>query len=320
MQSLFKGQAKDIEDSCELLKKEAPNLVNKIVSYREEIGKYLTRPARLKEIIEKRKEDLDVEKNSNEKESSSIELIELYLKNNQEILEALKQLELKKEGLLIDEKTTNDYREELESREKIKFAVIEDDLLKVFKLETFDEKEIKKLLERAELEYCLAERCIKYPVIKTKDNIKHFSQNLLSPLIDRLMENIVNNVPKSDKSSWLQPIRAIQTGLGYIKTGLAVANGDKSTEGKALSVAHDTHKEVETFLQHFYSSYKGVGAFLDNLFSDEGETFKDDVWPKVEEHLHGMWDRFFKDIEFKIGNKLDEVNVTQQRQETVITA
>jgi hypothetical protein len=177
------------------------------------------------------------------------------------------------------------------------------------------------LLEEAELEYYLAEKCIKGPVIKTKDNIKHFSQNLLSPLIDRLVKNIINNVPKSDKSSWLQPVKAVQTGLGYIKTGLAVAiYGDKSTEGKALSVAHDTHKEVETFLQCFQSNYEGVGAFLGNLFSDDRETFKNGVWPKVEEYLHRMGSRFFKDIEFKIGNKLDEVNVTQQRQETVIAA
>ncbi|WP_341823609.1 hypothetical protein [Wolbachia endosymbiont (group A) of Agelastica alni] len=326
IQELFEKQGesiKNVEDNKDMLfnGEDEKRLVNKIVSYRKEIGEYFTQPTRLKEIIGKQNEDLDVEKNSKEEKSSSMELIELCLRNNQEILEALEQLELKKEGLLINEETKNNYREELESREKIKFAIIEDDLLKEFERETFNEEAVKKLLEEAELEYCLAERCIKYLVIKTKDNIKHFSQNLLSPLIDRLVKNIINNVPKSDKSSWLQPIRAIQTGLGYIKTGLAVAiYGDKSTEGKALSVAHDTHKEVETFLQCFQSNYEGVGAFLGNLFSDDGETFKNDIWPKVEEHLRGMWDRFFKDIEFNIGNRLDEVRVTQQRQETVITA
>ncbi|WP_341818353.1 hypothetical protein [Wolbachia endosymbiont (group B) of Ennomos erosarius] len=322
IQGLFKEQEKsikNIEDNAGIFNEEdEKRLVNKIVSYRKKIGKYLTQPARLKEIIEKQNKDLDVEKNSNEKESSSIELIELCLKNNQEILEAL---ELKKEGLLINEKATNDYREELESREKIKFAIIEDELLGVLKQETFNEKEIKKLFEKAELEYCLAERCIKYPVIKTKDNIKHFSQNLLSPLIDRLVENIVNNVPKSDKSSWLQPIKAVQTGWGYIKTGLDVAiYGDESTEGKALNVAHNSHKEVETFLQHFESNYEKAGAFLGDLFSDEGETFKNDVWPKIEEHLHGMWDRFFKDVEFKVGSRLDEVSLAQPKQETTIAA
>ncbi|WP_265024888.1 hypothetical protein [Wolbachia endosymbiont (group B) of Protocalliphora azurea] len=326
IQELFEKQGesiKNVEDNKDRLfnGEDEKRLVNKIVSYRKEIGEYFTQPTRLKEIIGKQNEDLDVEKNSKEEKSSSMELIELCLRNNQEILKTLEQLKLEEKGLLINEKTINDYREELESREKIKFAIIEDDLLKAFEHETFNEEAIKKLLERAELEYYLAEKCIKSPVIKTKDNIKHFCQDLLSPLINRLVENIVNNVPKSDKSSWLQPIKAIRTGLGYIQTGLAVAmRGDKSTEGKALSVAHDTHKEVETFLQHFQSSYEEVGVFFGNLFSDDGTTFKNDVWPKVEEHLHGMWDRFFKDIEFKIGNKLDEVNVTQQNQETAITA
>ncbi|WP_265034366.1 MULTISPECIES: hypothetical protein [unclassified Wolbachia] len=318
IQGLFKEQEKsikNIEDNTGIFNEEdEKRLVNKIVSYRKKIGECLTQPAKLKEIIEKQNKNLDVKKNSKEKESSSMELIELCLKNNQEILEALEQLELKKERLLINEKATNDYREELESREKIKFAIIEDKLLEVLKQETFNEKEIKKLFEKAELEYCLAERCIKYPVIKTKDNIKHFSQNLLSPLIDRLVENIINNVPKNDKSSLLQPVKSFWTCWGYIKTGLVVAiHGDESTEGKALDVAHTSYKEGETFLQHFESSYEKAGAFLGDLFSDEGETFKNDVWPKIEEHLHGMWDRFFKDVEFTlVKSRLDEVSLAQQ--------
>jgi len=326
-QDLFKSQAKGIENSCKLLEREAPDLVEKINSHRVRIEKYLKRPEQpmlLRKIIEGSKDlnkYLEDERKIKGEKHPSTKLIEQHLKNNQEILKALKQLELEEKGLLINEKTKNDYREELESREKIKFAIIEDDLLKAFEHEILDEEAIKKLLERAELEYYLAEKCIKIPVTKTKDNIKHFCQDLLSPLINRLVENIVNNVPKSDKSSWLQPMKAVKTSLGYIKTGLAVAmHGDKSAEGKALSVAHDTHKEVETFLQHFQSSYEEIGVFLGNLFSDDGTTFKNDVWPKVEEHLHGMLDRFFKDIEFKIGNKLDEVNVTQQNQGTVITA
>ncbi|WP_353281357.1 hypothetical protein [Wolbachia endosymbiont (group B) of Horisme vitalbata] len=326
-QDLFKSQAKGIENSCKLLEEKEPDLVQRINVHRVKIAECLDQPISLREVIEviEESEDLnkyleDERKRKGEKHPNT-KLIQKHLENNKEILKALEQLKLEKEGLLINEKTKNNYREELESREKIKFAIIEDDLLEAFEHEIFDEEAIKKLLERAELEYYLAEKCIKSPVIKTKDNIKHFCQDLLSPLINRLVENIVNNVPKSDKSSWLQPIKAIRTGLGYIQTGLAVAmRGDKSTEGKALSVAHDTHKEVETFLQHFQSSYEEVGVFLGNLFSDDGTTFKNDVWPKVEEHLHGMWDRFFKDIEFKIGNKLDEVNVTQQNQETAITA
>ncbi|WP_214303229.1 hypothetical protein [Wolbachia endosymbiont of Erebia cassioides] len=327
MLNLFRGQAKGIENSCKLLERKAPDLVEKINSHRVRIEKYLKRPEKpmlLRKIIEGSKDLNKYLKDEQERRGEkhpNTKLVQKHLENNKEILKTLEQLKLEEKGLLINEKTINDYREELESREKIKFAIIEDDLLKAFEHETFNEEAIKKLLERAELEYYLAEKCIKSPVIKTKDNIKHFCQDLLSPLINRLVENIVNNVPKSDKSSWLQPIKAIRTGLGYIQTGLAVAmRGDKSTEGKALSVAHDTHKEVETFLQHFQSSYEEVGVFLGNLFSDDGTTFKNDVWPKVEEHLHGMWDRFFKDIEFKIGNKLDEVNVTQQNQETAITA
>ncbi len=213
---------------------------------------------------------------------------------------------------MINEETKNNYREELKSREKIKFAIIEDKLLERLKEETFNEAEIKKLLEEAELEYCLAEKCIKYPVIKTKDNIKHFCQDLLSPLINRLVENIINNVPKSDISVWRQPMKAIQTGWGYLKTGLVVAmQGDKSTEGKALNVAHDTYKEIETFLQYFESGYEEAGSLIGDVFSDNGETFKDVVWPEIKNHLFGMRDRFFKDIECKIESKLDKVRLAQ---------
>ncbi|MGX9891786.1 hypothetical protein [Wolbachia endosymbiont of Protocalliphora sialia] len=323
MLNLFRGQAKSMKGLCDLLKEDELELIESINTHRTEIAKCLEQRISLKEEIEENEnlnKDLEGERKEKE-EHPNTKLIEKHFKNNQEILKVLKQLELEKEGLLINKKTKNDYREELESREKIKFAIIEDDLLKALEHETFDEEAIKKLLEKTELEYYLAEKCIKTPIIKIKNSIKHFCQDLLSPLINRLVENIVNNVPKSDKSSWLQPMKAVKTGLGYIKTGFAVAmHGDKSAEGKALSVAYDTHKEVETFLQHFQSSYEGVGGFLGNLFSDDGTTFKNDVWPKGEEHLHGMWDRFFKDIEFKIGNKLDKVNVTQQNQETAITA
>ncbi|WP_425386211.1 hypothetical protein [Wolbachia endosymbiont (group A) of Barypeithes pellucidus] len=318
IQGLFEKQEKgikNIEDNTGIFilfnKEDEKRLIKMIISDRKEIGKYLTQPARLKEIIEKQNKDLDVEKNSNEKESSSIELIELCLKNNQEILEALEQLESEKKGFLINEETKNDYKEELTSRERIKFAIIEDDLLKVFKLETFDREAIKKLLEKAELEYCLAEKCIKGPVIKTKDNIKHFSQNLLSPLINRLVNLVISNVPKDNQNIAQKAWNSLQVGLGYIRLGLSatVINKNGNVEGKALSVAHDTHKEIETFLEHFESSYEKAGAFLGDLFSDDGETFKDDVWPKIEKHLHGMWNRFFKDVEFKIGSRLDEVSL-----------
>ncbi|TNK93702.1 hypothetical protein OUY_04980 [Wolbachia endosymbiont of Leptopilina clavipes] len=323
-QDLFKSQAKGIENSCKLLEEKEPDLVQRINVHRVKIAECLDQPISLREVIEE-SEDLnkyleDERKRKGEKHPST-KLIEKHLQNNQEILKALKQLELEKEGLLINKKTKNDYREELESREKIKFAIIEDDLLKAFKHKTFDEEEIKKLLEEAELEYYLAEKCIKTPIIKIKNNIKHFCQDLLSPLVDRLANLIINNVPKDNESGLWRIWNSLKVGFNYNVIGWsATVNKDNSTEGKALSVAHDTHKEVETFLQHFQSSYEEVGVFLGNLFSDDGATFKNDVWPKVEEHLHGMWDRFFKDIEFKIGNKLDEVNVTQQNQETAITA
>ncbi|WP_281508851.1 hypothetical protein [Wolbachia endosymbiont (group B) of Pandemis cinnamomeana] len=323
-QDLFKSQAKGIENSCKLLEEKEPDLVQRINVHRVKIAECLDQPISLREVIEE-SEDLNKyledEQNRRGEKHPNTKLVQKHLENNKEILKTLEQLKLEEKGLLINEKTINDYREELESREKIKFAIIEDDLLKAFEHGTFNEKAVKKVLEEAELEYFLAEKCMKGPVVEIKNNIKHFCQDLLSPLINKLVENIVNNVPKSDKGSLLQPIKVARTCLGYIQTGLAVAiYGDKSAEGKALSVAHDTHKEVETFLQHFQSSYEEVGVFLGNLFSDDGETFKNDVWPKVEEHLHGMWDRFFKDIEFKIGNKLDEINVTHQNQETAITA
>ncbi|WP_425384260.1 hypothetical protein [Wolbachia endosymbiont (group B) of Eupithecia inturbata] len=326
-QDLFKSQAKGIENSCKLLEEKEPDLVQRINVHRVKIAECLDQPISLREVIEviEESEDLnkyleDERKRKGEKHPNA-KLIQKHLENNKEILKALEQLKLEKEGLLINEKTKNNYREELESREKIKFAIIEDDLLEAFEHEIFDEEAIKKLLEKAELGYYLAEKCIKSPVIKMKDNIKHFCQDLLSPLVDRLANLIINNVPKDNESGVWRIWNSLKVGFNYNVIGWsATVNKDNSTEGKALSVAHDTNKEVETFLQHFQSSYEEIGVFLGNLFSDDGTTFKNDVWPKVEEHLHGMWDRFFKDIEFKIGNKLDEVNVTQQNQETAITA
>ncbi|WP_265030916.1 hypothetical protein [Wolbachia endosymbiont (group B) of Athalia cordata] len=324
MQNLFKGQAKGIENSCKLLEREATDLVEKINSHRVRIAECLDQPISLREVIEESKDlnkYLKYEQERRGEKHPNTKLVQKHLENNKEILKTLEQLKLEEKGLLINEKTINDYREELESREKIKFAIIEDDLLKAFEHGTFNEKAVKKVLEEAELEYYLAEKCIKTPIIKIKNNIKHFCQDLLSPLVDRLANLIINNVPKDNESGLWRIWNSLKVGFNYNVIGWsATVNKDNSTEGKALSVAHDTHKEVETFLQCLKSSYEEFGALLGNLFSDDGTTFKNDVWPKVEEHLHGMWDRFFKDIEFKIGNKLDEVNVTQQNQETAITA
>ncbi|QKX01421.1 hypothetical protein GOY13_00295 [Wolbachia endosymbiont of Cruorifilaria tuberocauda] len=338
-QSLFQEQGKsirDIEDNTGVFmlfdRKVEEQLVNRIVSYREEIGKYLMQPVELKEIVRKQNRVLsnENEESSKEDESLSVELIELCLKNNQEILETLERLELEKERFLINEKTENNYKEELASREKIRFAVIEDDLLMICKQKTFNEEEVKKLLERAELECCLAEKCIKYPVIKTKDNIKHFCQALLSPLIGILMENIINNVPKNiskdnennllDQSwGWIyrRVIKPAQIALNYNKLGLLAIGDKNSIEGKALDSAHDIYKQVETLLQYFELSYEEVGALVGNVFSDGGETFKKDIWPQVKEHLCGMWNRFFKDIEFTLvsGSK----NICQEPEKAVKT-
>ncbi|MDR2978570.1 MAG: hypothetical protein LBU56_04165 [Rickettsiales bacterium] len=356
-QSLFQEQGKsikDIEDNTGIFMlfngEDEKRLVNKIVSYWEEIRKYLTQPARVKEIIEKQNKDFDVEKNSEEKESPGMKLIELCLKNNQGILKALEDLESEKEELLINEKTENYYREELTSRERIKFAIIEDKLLEIIKASSEDEllkimeeafnkselleiKEtskdkpleiirqvaIKRLLEKAELEYCLAEKCIKYPVIKTKDNIKHFCQALLSPLIGNLVEKIINNVPKDNKSSAWNLTNLYKRAcivINYNIVGLSATN-DSSTEGKALDVAHNTYKEVKTLLQYFESSYKEVGGLIVDVFSDDGETFKRDIWPQIKDHLLRMWDRFLKDIEFTLINK--DKSICQEIKWTVST-
>ncbi|WP_457923714.1 hypothetical protein [Wolbachia endosymbiont of Muscidifurax uniraptor] len=319
-QNVLKGQAKGIEDSCKLLEEKEPDLVQRINAHRAEIAECLEQPTSLRKVIEENEDlnkYLEGERNRKGEQHPSTKLIEKHLKNNQEILKALKQLELEEKGLLINEETKNDYIEELESREKIKFAIIEDDLLKEFERETFNEEAVKKLLEEAELEYYLAEKCIKSPVIKTKNNIKHFYQGLLSPLIDNLTKDIINNIP-GDSEGCIQKVKNwSKVMFGAIKIGASNVYKE-TTERKALNVAHNTCKEGETFLQCFQSNYEGIGAFLGDLFSDGGVTFKNDVWPKIEEHLHGMWDRFFKDIELNIGNKLDEVSVTQQRQETMI--
>lgn len=366
IQSLFKGQAKGIEHSCKLLEKDAPDLVTKINLHRKEIEEYLKSPEQstsLKAII-KENEDLNKyledERNSKGKEHPNTELIEQHLKNNQQILEALEDLESEKEGLLINEETKNDYREELTSREKIKFAIIEDKLLEIIKSSSEDEllkimeeafykgelleiKEtskdkpleiirqvaIKKLLEKAELEYCLAEKCIKYPVIKTKDDIKHFCQALLSPLIDNLVEKIINNVPKNiskdTESNWTgwdwihrKVIKPVQITWNYNMLGLSAIGGKNSIEGKALDVAHDTYKEVETLLKYFESSYEEVGGLIGNVFSDDGETFKKDIWPQIKGHLLGIWDRFSKDVEFTLISKDESKNVSKELDEVSI--
>ncbi|QOD38816.1 hypothetical protein [Candidatus Wolbachia massiliensis] len=322
IQELFEKQGKsvkNIEDNTGIFNEEdEKRLVNKIVSYRKKIRECSTQHTRLKEIIEEQNKDLDVEKDSKEKESASMKLIELCLKNNREILEALEQLESDKKESLINEEAKNDYKEKLTSREKIKFAIIEDDLLGVFRQETFDEEAIKKLLEKAELEYCLAEKCIKGPVIKTKDNIKHFCQDLLSPLVNSLIDLIINNVSKDDDGLLTKAKKSLSVVLGWLQLGAApfvssvpgVRRIYDQNLDEALKTGRNTHRQIETFLQYFESSYEEVGGLVGDVFSDDGETFKNKIWPEITNHFCGMWSRFFKDIEFKVGNKLDEVTAT----------
>ncbi|KAG8171878.1 hypothetical protein JTE90_027900 [Oedothorax gibbosus] len=318
VQRLLKEQKEGVLGLCGTLKRyDESDLAKIIEAFRVQDEGHLEKSI-LEQTLKDQNERLQAKQR--EKGHPITKSIEVLLERNEAILETLEQLELKKEGLLINGETKNNYREELMSREKIKFAIIEDKLLNAFNDKPFNGEKIRELLEKAELEYCLAEKCIKGPVIKTKDNIKHFCQDLLSPLIDNLVKKIINYVPKDNgNNAWslANLCKRACIVINYNRVGWS-SIGDSSTEGKVLKVAHDTHKEVETFLQHFESSYEEVGAFLGDLFSDDGETFKDDVWPKIEEHLHGVWDRFFKDIEFKVGSRLDEVS-TQQQQETVIT-
>ncbi|OWZ25706.1 hypothetical protein [Wolbachia endosymbiont of Wuchereria bancrofti] len=314
VQRLLQEQKRGVLDLCRILKEYEPDLAEMIEASRKQEQENLE----IEQTLKGQNECLKTKLNGREKGHPCTKSIKVFLERNERILKALEQLELCKEWLLINEKTKNDYKEELTSREKIKFAIIEDELLDVFKRnEAFDGEAIKKLLEKAELEYYLAEKCIKYPVIKTKDNVKHFCQVLLSPLIGNLAGNIINNVPKDNKSGLSRFWGSCKVGLGYIKMGWSATKKNESTEGRALDMAHDTYKEVETLLKYFELSYEEMGALVGDVFSDDGETFKKDIWPKIKDHLCGMWDRFFKDIEFTLISK--DKNICQETERAVST-
>ncbi|MGL9689199.1 MAG: hypothetical protein ACR5K6_05745 [Wolbachia sp.] len=158
-------------------------------------------------------------------------------------------------------------------------------------------------------------------MIETKNNIKHFCQALLSPLIGNLVEKIINHIPKDNKSSaWnlTNLYKRTCIAVNYNTLGLSAIGGENSTEGKALKVAHNTYEEVKEFLQYFESSYEEVGGLIGNVFSDDGETFKKDIWPKIKDHLCEMWDRFFKDIEFTLISKDESKNVSKELDEVSI--
>ncbi|MGL9702522.1 coiled-coil domain-containing protein [Wolbachia endosymbiont of Cimex lectularius] len=351
VQGLLQEQKEGVLYSCKVLKRYESDLAETVETFRKQDLRYLEEST-FEQTLKDQNERLKAKLNDRQKGHPSIESIRELLKNNQQILETLEQLELKKEGLLINEKTEYDYKEELTSREKIKFAIIEDKLLEIIKssskdkllkiiekafykselleiketskdkpLEIIRQVAIKRLLEKAELEYCLAEKCIKYPVIETKNNIKHFCQALLSPLIGNLVEKIINHIPKDNKSSaWnlTNLYKRACIAVNYNTLGLSAIGGENSTEGKALKVAHDTYEEVKEFLQYFESSYEEVGGLIGNVFSDDGETFKKDIWPKIKDHLCEMWDRFFKDIEFTLISKDESKNVSKELDEVSI--
>ncbi|MGL9732906.1 MAG: hypothetical protein ACR5KW_02680 [Wolbachia sp.] len=356
VQVLLQEQKEGVLYSCKVLKRYESDLAEIIEIFRKQDLRYL-KESTLKQILKDQNECLKAKLNDRQKWHLSIESIRELLKNNQQIIETLEQLELKKEGFLINEKTEYDYKEELTSREKIKFAIIEDKLLEIIKssnkeellniiekafykdelleiketskdkpLEIIRHVAIKRLLKKAELEYCLAEKCIKYPMIETKNNIKHFCQALLSLLISNLVEKIINHIPKNNKSSAWSLINLYKRAciaVNYNTLGLSAIGVKNSTERKALKVTHDTYEEVKEFLQSFESSYEEVGGLIGNVFSDDGETFKKDIWPKIKDHLCEMWDRFFKDIEFtlisndeskNISKELDEISIMQPQQ------
>ncbi len=351
VQGLLQEQKEGVLYSCKVLKRYESDLAETVETFRKQDLRYLEEST-FEQTLKDQNERLKAKLNDRQKGHPSIESIRELLKNNQQILETLEQLELKKEGLLINEKTEYDYKEELTSREKIKFAIIEDKLLEIIKssskdkllkiiekafykselleiketskdkpLEIIRQVAIKRLLEKAELEYCLAEKCIKYPVIETKNNIKHFCQALLSPLIGNLVEKIINHIPKDNKSSaWnlTNLYKRACIAVNYNTLGLSAIGGENSTEGKALKVAHDTYEEVKEFLQYFESSYEEGGGLIGNVFSDDGETFKKDIWPKIKDHLCEMWDRFFKDIEFTLISKDESKNVSKELDEVSI--
>ncbi|WP_339047740.1 hypothetical protein [Candidatus Mesenet endosymbiont of Phosphuga atrata] len=229
------------------------------------------------------------------------QMIETHLKNSEKFLELLKQLKLEQEELTINKETENAYKARLFSNEKIKFSIIEDKLIELLKKENFDKikTEIKTLLEAVELEYCLADECIKNPTVAIKDNVKHFCQSLLSPLIGELTINFINNL-QNDKDDGLGNciMKSCRIVTNLVQLG-AGANKYKNTNN-AVDLANKTIKEVDKIVQYFETTYEEMGGLIGNTFSDEGETFRDVVWPRIKDNLYEIWNRFLQDIEIKV--------------------
>ncbi|WP_339045440.1 hypothetical protein [Candidatus Mesenet endosymbiont of Agriotes lineatus] len=225
------------------------------------------------------------------------QMIEMHLKNSEKFLELLKQLKLEQEELTINEETENAYKARLFSNEKIKFSIIEDKLIELLKGGNFNE--IKILLETVELEYCLADRCTKNPTVAIKDNVKQFCQDLLSSLINELITNFINNLQKDKDDGWINfGKKKLNVAKNWIQLGVG-ANKYKNTNN-AVNLANETIGEVDEIVQYFETNYEEIGKLIGNTFSDEGETFKNVVWPRIKDNLYGVWNRFLQDIEIKI--------------------
>ncbi|GHM58191.1 MAG: hypothetical protein sL5_03120 [Candidatus Mesenet longicola] len=229
------------------------------------------------------------------------QIIEIHLKNSEKFLQLLKQLKLEQEELTINEETENAYKARLLSNEKIKFSIIENRLIELLKKENFDEikTEIKTLLEVVELEYCLADKCIKNPTVMIKDNIKHFCQGLLSPLIDELTTNFINNLQKDKDDGWINyGKKRLNAAKNWIQLG--VGNNKYKNTNNTLDLANKTIEEVDEITQFFETTYEEMGGLIGNTFSDEGETFRNIVWPRIKDNLYEIWGRFLQDIEIEI--------------------
>lgn len=227
------------------------------------------------------------------------QMIGIHLRNSEKFLELLKQLKLEQEALTINEETENAYKARLFSNEKIKFSIIEDKLIELLKKKEGDFNEIKTLLKDAELEYYLADRCVKNPTIVIKDNIKYFCQDLLSPLIDELTTNFINNLQK-DKDDG--SISFIKKKLNAAKNWVLLGTNIDSYKNinNSTNLANKTIEEIEEIVQFFETTYEEMGELIGNTFSDEGETFRNTVWPRIKDNLYEIWNRFLQDIEIKI--------------------
>lgn len=246
------------------------------------------------------------------------QIIEIHLKNSEKFLQLLKQLKLEQEELTINEETENAYKARLFSNEKIKFLIIENKLIELLKKENFDKikTEIKTLLEAVELEYCLADKCIKNPTVAIKDNIKHFCQDLLSPLIGELTTNFINNLQNDKDDSWINfGKKKFNVAKNWIQLG--AGNNKYKNTNNTVDLANKTIEEVDEIVQYFETNYEEMGGLIGNTFSDEGETFRNIIWPRIKDNLYEIWGRFLQDIEIEIipstGKTLLNPKVEQSR-------